>query len=114
MSPPASQVPTIDNIRSEDLTSASARAALEFVALAEKALADDTEDTPGALFFALIKSRDGSRVNQAAETRAMARWPSHMRHELVETAGDEPQLLVTPGDVEDALATQDVGTRTPS
>ena len=123
----ADQAPSIHRITAEDLRdderlaalyvdavghgywSNSVRGTLEFATLAEKALADDTHDTPGALFFALIKSRDSSRVNQAAETRAMARWPSHMRHKLVETVGEEPQLLVRRGDVEDALATQDIG-----
>ena len=123
----ADQAPSIHRITAEDLHdderlaalyvdavghgywSNSALGALEFATLAEKALADDTHDTPGALFFALIKSRDGSHVNQAAETRAMARWPSDMRHKLVETAGEEPQLLVRAGDIEDALATQDIG-----
>ena len=123
----ADQAPSIHRIAAEDLRdderlaalyvdavghgywSNSARAALEFATLAEKALADDTHDTPGALFFALIKSPDSSRVTQAAETRAMTRWPSDMRHKLVETAGEEPQLLVRAGDVDDALATQDIG-----
>ena len=90
----------------------SPQAALEFATLAEKALADDTHDTPGALFVSLLKATDGSTVTQAAETRAMQRWPSHVRQELVDAAGPEPELPgtpVTPGDVEDALAIADVG-----
>ena len=90
----------------------SPQAALEFATLAEKALADDTHDTPGALFVSLLKTADGSMVTQSAETRALQRWPSHMRHELVEAAGPEPELPgtpVTPGDVEDALVVPDVG-----
>ena len=42
----------------------------------------------------------------------MQRWPSHVRQELVDAAGPEPELPgtpVTPGDVEDALAIADVG-----
>ena len=42
----------------------------------------------------------------------MQRWPSHVRQELVDAAGPEPELPgtpVTPGDVEDALAVPDVG-----
>ena len=88
------------------------QAALEFATLAEKALVDDTHDTPGALFVSLLKAADGSMVTQAAESRAMQRWPSHVRQELVDAAGPEPELPgtpVTPGDVEDALAVPDVG-----
>ena len=90
----------------------SPRRALEFATLAEKALADDTHDTPGALFVSLLKAADSSIVTQAAETRAMRRWPSHMRHELVDAAGSDPELLETTipaGDVEDALVLAGVG-----
>jgi len=43
----------------------------------------------------------------------MQRWPSHMRHELVDAAGSDPELPETTvpagGDVEDALVIADVG-----
>ena len=129
MNAPPREPPTIDNIRPEDLTSDdrlgalymqavrrnywpnTARAALEFIALAEKALEDDTHGTPGKLFYSLVKKKDSSKVSGAAETRAMQRWPSQMRHELVESAGEDQQLalLVRPGDIEEAIASQDVG-----
>ena len=121
--------PTIDDIRPEDLTSDerlgalymqavrrnywpnTPRAALEFIALAEKALEDDTHGTPGRLFYSLVKKKDGSKVTGAAETRAMQRWPSHVRQELVDAASEELQLsiLVKPGDIEDTLATREIG-----
>ena len=87
MSTPVAPRTTIQNIRSEDLTTDehlgelyvqavqhgywpnSPHTALEFVALAEKALQDDTRGTPGALFYSLIKNKDGSMVTQAAEGR---------------------------------------------
>ena len=128
MSTPAAPRTTIQNIRSEDLTidehlgelyvqavqhgywPNSPHAALEFVALAEKALQDDTRGTPGALFYSLIKNKDGSMVTQAAEGRAMKRFPSHVRLELVDTAAARSVLPSTPVDeVHDALVPQDVG-----
>ena len=126
----ANQAPSIHRITPEDLRnderlaalyvdavghgywSNSVRGALEFATLAEKALADDTHDTPGALFVSLLKAADASIVTQAAESRAMQRWPSHMRHELVDAARGEPELpgtTITAGDVEDALIIPDVG-----
>lgn len=38
-------------------------AALEFGAFAEKALQDDRHGTPGKLFYALVKRKDGSMVS---------------------------------------------------
>ena len=128
MSTPTDPPTTIQNIRSEDLTTDerlgelyvqavqhgywpnSPLTALEFVALAEKALQDDTRGTPGALFYSLIKNKDGSMVTQAAEARAMKRFPSHVRQELVDTAAARSVLPSTPVDeVQDALVPQDVG-----
>ena len=61
---------------------------LEFAAYAEKALADDSQGTPGRLFYALVKAKDGSTVSDAAETRAMKRFPSPVRQDLVDAAAD--------------------------
>lgn len=66
----------------------SSAAMLEFAAYAEKALEDDTHGTPGALFFALVKAKDGSTVSNAAERRAMERFPSPARQDLVDAARD--------------------------
>ena len=129
MSRPARPPASIQHIRSEDLTTDqrlgelyvqavqhgywpnSSHAALQFVALAEKALKDDTRGTPAALFYSLIKNKDGSMVTQAAETRAMQRFPSHVRQELVDTAAAISMAPdTTPVDeVQDALAPQEVG-----
>lgn len=59
---------------------------LEFAAYAEKALHDDARGTPGRLFYSLVKRKDGSMVTQSAEDRAMARFPSAARQELVVAA----------------------------
>ena len=126
MSTPARRPTSIQHIRSEDLTTDerlgelyvqavqrgywpnSSQAALEFVALAEKALQDDTRGTPAALFYSLIKNKDGSMVTQTAETRAMQRFPSHVRQELVDTAAISKPPDTTPVDeVQDALVPQD-------
>ena len=121
--------PTIDNVRQEDLTTDerlqtlymqavrrrywanTPGAALEFIALAEKALEDDTHGTPEKLFYSLVKRKDRSKISNAAETRAMQRWPSHARYELVAAAEEHEQLslAVRPGDIEETLATRDVG-----
>ena len=61
-------------------------AALEFAALAEKALQDDGFGTPGRLFYALVKRKDSSMISEAAEVRAMKRFPSHVREDMVDAA----------------------------
>ena len=61
-------------------------AALEFACFAEKALADDAQGTPGRLFYALVKRKDGARVTNAHEDRALRRFPSALREELVAQA----------------------------
>ena len=128
MSTSATLQTTIQNIRSEDLTNDerlgelyvqavqhgywpnSPHAVLEFVALAEKALQDDTRGTPAALFYSLVKSKDGTMVTQAAEARAMRRFPSHVRQELVDTATGLAGLPVIPlEEIEEALIAPGVG-----
>ena len=69
------------NFRSNDQVSA-----LEFWCFAEKALQEDTQGTPGKLFYALLKANDTSKISEGQERRAMARMPSHKRQELVEYA----------------------------
>ena len=95
-----------------DLWPNTPQSVLDFAALAEKALAEDTHNTPGALFVSLLKAADVSRVTQAQETRAMQRWTSDIRHELVEAARGRPasrQLELTTGDVDDALQVPNIG-----
>ena len=88
----------------------SASAMLEFAALAEKALQDDKHGTPGKLFHSLIKRKDSSMVTQAAENRASARFPSHIRQTIVEEAAAlKKYVAVKDGDVQDALIDQDTG-----
>ena len=123
--------PDINYIRSEDLAnderlmdlyiqavqhgywSNSAPAVLEFAALAEKALHDDNRGTPAKLFYSLIKRKDGSMVTQATENRAIARFPSHIRQEMVDAANAVSDLCAAPADnadeVQEALIAQDVG-----
>ena len=84
--------------------------ALEFFAFAEKALHDDRQGTPGKLFYSLVKAKDGRRVTQAMEDRAMARMPSQARQELVE--GTEGVLGRAPADndeLSEVLWDPDVG-----
>ena len=63
---------------------------LEFAAMAEKAVRDDKLGTPGRLFYALVKAKDGSRISEASEFRAMQRFPSHVRDELVARGASLP------------------------
>lgn len=94
----------------------SSAAALEFAAYAEKALADDKHGTPGKLFYALVKRKDGSMVTEAQETRAQQRFPSHVREDLVveaiplakEAAEGPPKLVAIDGGQE-AVFAADVG-----
>ena len=120
--------PDINSIRSEDLANDerlmdlyiqavqhgywpnSAPAVLEFAALAEKALHDDNRGTPAKLFYSLIKRKDSSMVTQAAENRAIARFPSHVRQEMVDAANAVSDLCPAPADnadeVQEALIAQ--------
>ena len=63
---------------------------LEFASYAEKALQEDTRDTPGRLFAALIKANE-RRITQTQEDRAMLRFPSGRIGEIV-YAVREPEL----------------------
>ena len=90
----------------------SSAAALEFATYAEKALQDDSEGTPGKLFYALVKRKDGSMVTDAQETRAQRRWPSHVRQELVTEAkalvGTQQRLVTETGELQSEVL-PDVG-----
>ena len=123
--------PDINHIRAEDLASDdrlrelyvgavrhgywrnSPTAVLEFTALAEKALQDDKHGTPGKLFYSLIKRKDSSMVTQAVENRAMARFPSYVRQEMVDAACNVSEesvaAVVEPDDGQQALVDRDVG-----
>ena len=57
-----------------------------FWSFAEKALEDDERDTPGKLFYALIKKKNTSKISEKHDTRAMRRMPSQARRALVEKA----------------------------
>ena len=57
-------------------------AVLDFWALAEKALQEDTHGTPGRLFHALVKSKERGRITNGQEQRAQRRMPSHARAAL--------------------------------
>ena len=86
------------------------QSALDFAALAEKALHDDNQGTPARLFYALIKRKDPSRITQEAENRAMRRFPSHLRQQLVDSAAELPALPVVPSsDVDEALNIHGIG-----
>ena len=87
-------------------------AALEFAAFAEKALQEDQFGTPGKLFYALVKRKDGSMVSDAAERRALQRFPSHVREDMVDAAAVRTSRTVSKVDadtVEDVLADRRIG-----
>ncbi len=69
----------------------SSAAALEFASYAEKALQEDRHGTPGKLFYALLKRKDGSMLTDGQETRAQHRFPSHVREDLVIEAAALPR-----------------------
>ena len=97
--------PNLDNIAAADLRdderlsllyleavsrkfwSNSVTAVLEFWCLAEKALHEDKRETPGKLFYSLIKAKNTRFVTDAMEQRAMRRMTSDGRHTLVVRAG---------------------------
>ena len=58
----------------------------EFVCYAQKALEEDERGTPGKLFYALIKVREG-RISQDQEDRALARFSKDHRYQIVESVG---------------------------
>lgn len=61
-------------------------AVLDFWALAEKALQEDSQGTPGRLFHSLVKSKERGRITNGQEQRAQRRMPSHARDALVARA----------------------------
>ena len=65
----------------------STGAVLEFWSLAEKALKEDKRDTPGRLFYGLVKRKNLRFITDAMERRAMERIGSGDREELAERAG---------------------------
>ena len=89
----------------------NARDALEFFCLAEKALQEDTQQTPGKLFYALIKQKNREFVSQDIENRALLRLLSHERQVLVDRAARGSTLLPAPmpKDVQETLFGRDVG-----
>lgn len=62
-------------------------AVLDFWCLAEKALNDDKQGTPGRLFYALVKAKTTHHVTDTMEQQAMSRMGSGDRQTLVERAG---------------------------
>ena len=60
--------------------------ALDFFALADKALKDDNQGTPGKLFYSLIKAKRTDRITDGQEANAMLRLPSSERQDLVRVA----------------------------
>lgn len=88
----------------------SVRNVLEFWCFAEKALYDDKCDTPGKLFYSLIKTRDTRFITDVQEQRAMARLPSSARQALVERAGGSNGFPApTQVDVANTLFGRDIG-----
>jgi len=88
----------------------SPAAVLNFWCLAEKALQDDTEGTPGRLFYSLVKEKSVHLVTNAIELRAMSRFGSGDRHTLVERAGDMDALPVPrPDEIQAAFFGRDIG-----
>lgn len=84
--------------------------ALDFFALAEKALHEDKHDTPGKLFYALIKRKDMKFVTDEMERRAMKRISAGDRIELVDLTADmigEPRPV--PEETQNALYGRDIG-----
>ena len=61
-------------------------AALEFFAVAEKALQDDKQGTPEKLFASLVRNPNPRYVSDECENRAMARLSSESRYDLVQAA----------------------------
>lgn len=105
------RVPNIDNITKDNLVNDdqlvdlylqfvshgfitnSERNLQEFVCYAQKALDEDQYGTPGKLFYALIKAKDG-RISQDQEDTALARFPSIRRYEIVESV--KARKLIVP------------------
>lgn len=71
-------------------------ALLDFWALAEKALQEDSRGTPGRLFHALVKSKERVRITDAQEIRAQRRLPSHLRADLARRGVSPPPSVAPP------------------
>lgn len=81
----------------EGLWSNGNRFMLEFVALAEKALADDKNGTPGVLFASLLRREGvGRYVTNACEARALLRFSSESRERWVSAAALQPPPVSQP------------------
>ena len=63
-------------------------AVVDFWALAEKALQEDSHGTPGRLFHALVKSKERARITDGQEQRALRRMPSQARESLLARTAD--------------------------
>lgn len=120
--------PDIDNIADADLRdderlgalyveavrrgfwTSTSKGVLDFWCLAEKALNDDRQGTPGRLFYSLIKGKRVDMITDAAEQRALARIASAERHALAERASNRGTVPASPRDeVQNALFGRDVG-----
>ena len=77
---------------------------LDFWSLAEKALHDDSLNTPGRLFRNLVQNRHTDRITNACEKRAQKRLNSQNRHELYIRAGVKPNPLMPDGDPSPGLS----------
>jgi len=95
----------------------NSHAALEFVCLAEKALKEDKQGTPGRLFYGLIKHKNTTKITDAMEIAAERRLGSGARQELVDRAGDvkivkhrpKPPVPQTREEVSDLLFGRNIG-----
>lgn len=83
--------------------------ALDFFSLAQKAIADDKQGTPGKLFYSLVKRKEMRFVTDAMEDAARQRLAGGA-HALVEMAAD---LTLTtrpvPKEAQEALLGRDIG-----
>ena len=57
---------------------------LDFMALAVKAVRDDTQGTPGVLFWHLLINNARDRITDAHERTVLLRWSSQDRYDLYE------------------------------
>ena len=84
-------------------------AALNFFAFAEKALADDKRDTPGKLFYALIKQKNFDHITDGQEDRARAKLTSYDRSALVDAAGRTGLVAPANDEIQNILVGRDIG-----
>ncbi len=83
------------------------KAVLDFLALAMKALADDSLGTPGRLFHALLKAGDTDRVTNDHEDQARRAFPADARHDLLAEARRRASARVPAPDQRDAAAVRE-------